>query len=142
MVDFPTPSGYRQSTVPPPFPTSDDTPTAQRFARKRLYFWFGLAALLHVGLLLAFFLSPKLRLKAGYSPDRWVQILPIPAEQSLPTPAAAPAEKKAPKAAASRASGTATPSPGKTKPATHQSHQVNPSAETGSTPLPAAGNSP
>jgi hypothetical protein len=77
VIELPAPSGYRQSSVPPVFPTSEDSLQTKRFRRKRLYFWFGVAVALHIALLLTFFLSPKLRLKAGYSPDRWVQIVPL-----------------------------------------------------------------
>ena len=95
IAEPPNPAAYRQSSVPPDFPTSDDTPTAKRFARKRVYFWFGVAVAFHVILLLVFFLTPKLRLKAGYASDRWVEVLPMteappgPAP-TVPAPASAP----------------------------------------------------
>ncbi len=142
MVDFPTPSGYRQSTVPPVFPTTEDSPVAKRFERKRLYFWFGVAVLLHVALLLAFFLSPKLRLKASYSPDRWVQILSIPAEPPQAQDAAAvekaPAEEK-------KKSGAATPpapKASKHSAVAHPTHQPKPALETSGAQRPPPDASP
>jgi hypothetical protein len=71
-----TPSSYRQSNpaVLPPPPLSEK---ARRLRRKRLIFGFSIAAALHVGLILAWWLTPPLRLKASYSPERWVQVLPL-----------------------------------------------------------------
>jgi hypothetical protein len=90
MIDLPTPSGYRQTV--PAFPNTEPGAETQRADRKRRFIWFGVAAALHAALLLALFLTPPLRLKAGYAPDRWVQIVSVPLkEPDPPVPAPAPA---------------------------------------------------
>jgi hypothetical protein len=83
-VNLPAPSGYRQ--LVPNFQAPELPPDAQRRERRRLVLWFGVALGLHVALLLALFLTPPLRLKASYAPDRWVHIMPIPAVASPPAP--------------------------------------------------------
>jgi hypothetical protein len=93
-INLPAPSGYRQSV--PIFQGPELSPDAQRSERRRLVLWFGVAVALHAALLLALFLTPPLRLKASYAPDRWVHIMPIPALSS-PSPPIAPPTPKAKK---------------------------------------------
>jgi hypothetical protein len=73
-INLPPPSGYRQ--LVPAFQPPTLAPDAQRRERSRLLLWFGVALGLHAALLLALFLTPPLRLKASYAPDRWVHIMP------------------------------------------------------------------
>jgi hypothetical protein len=89
---LPTPSGYRQLN-PAVIPFAPVSPTSRLSRRKRLVIGFCIAAALHVGLILAWWLTPPLRLKASYAPERWVQVLPLvkpetevkPVEQPVPT---------------------------------------------------------
>jgi hypothetical protein len=81
------PSGYRQlnpAVLPVP-PVGEKTRASRR---RRLIVGFGVAAALHVGLVLAWWLTPPLRLKATYAPERWVQVLPMVKPE--PPPAEAP----------------------------------------------------
>jgi hypothetical protein len=94
-INLPPPSGYRQ--LVPAFQPPTLAPDAQRRERSRLLLWFGVALGLHAALLLALFLTPPLRLKASYAPDRWVHIMPIPAVSSLPAPIASPPAPRAKK---------------------------------------------
>ncbi|MEA3151043.1 MAG: hypothetical protein QOD56_1982 [Gammaproteobacteria bacterium] len=75
------------------------------FTRKRVVIGFAVAAALHVGLGLAWWLTPPLRLKASYAPERWVHVMPLPKPEALqpvpppakdPTPAIVPDKKKPP----------------------------------------------
>lgn len=98
MADFPTPIGYRQLT-PAILGTPPVTERMRRFERKRVVIGIAIAAVLHLALGLAWWLTPPLRLKAGYSPDRWVQILSLPKPELVAAPAAtrsAPAVKPTP----------------------------------------------
>ena len=83
---LPTPSGYRDAHPrvlgPPP-----QSPKARFFERKRVIVGFAIAAVLHVGLVLAWWLTPPLRLKAGYAPERWVPVSSLPAPRAEKPPA-------------------------------------------------------
>jgi hypothetical protein len=87
-IDFPAPAGYRQLhpavlDVPPP------TAKGRLFQRKRLMIGLAIAAALHIGLILAWFLTPRERLKVGIDPNRWVPVVSIPQPQpAKPAPAA------------------------------------------------------
>jgi hypothetical protein len=108
VADFPTPIGYRQLT-PAILGTPPVTEKMRRFERKRVVIGIAIAAVLHLALGLAWWLTPPLRLKAGYSPDRWVQILSLPKQEVVtappptrlvpavkPAPAKGPAQKALP----------------------------------------------
>ena len=113
-----TPAGYRLSNPavlgPPPM-----SEKAKRLRRKRLVIGFSIAAALHVGLILAWWLTPPLRLKASYAPERWVQVLPLtkpdlpPVAETPPAPAAAPAAEPLRKKSRKthKATAVATPAP-------------------------------
>ncbi len=89
-VNLPPPSGYRQTV--PAFNVPDPDPDVGRLGGGRIVLWACVAVGLHVALLLAIFLTPPLRLKASYGPDRWVQIMSLaPTPQPVssgPAPAA------------------------------------------------------
>lgn len=90
---LPTPAAYRQIN-----PAVLSVPTLSKRARflqrKRVLIGFAVAVALHAGLVLAWLLTPPLRLKASYAPERWVRILPIVAYAApppvIPAPAAVP----------------------------------------------------
>jgi hypothetical protein len=87
-----TPSGYRQLN-PAVLPLAPFSERARTSRRRRLMIGFGIAAALHVGLVLAWWLTPPLRLKASYAPERWVQVLPVaptPAPPAVAPPSMAP----------------------------------------------------
>jgi hypothetical protein len=90
-----TPSSYRLANpaVLPVAPVSEQTRASRR---KRIVIGFSIAAALHAALVLGWWLSPPLRLKASYAPERWVQVLPV--EKPAPPAALAPAEAAAPTA--------------------------------------------
>jgi hypothetical protein len=86
-----TPSGYRQLN-PAVLPLAPASEKARISRRRRLMIGFGVAAALHVGLVLAWWLTPPLRLKANYAPERWVQVLPVvppPSPPAIAPPAVA-----------------------------------------------------
>lgn len=83
MIDLPTPSGYRAAV--PAFASTEPAAPARRAERKRRLAWFAIAVALHVALLLGLWLTPPLRLKAGYAPERWVQVVALP-KKSAQTP--------------------------------------------------------
>jgi len=75
-VDLPNPASFRELR-----PAILGTPPSMKtrwFERKRVLTALGIAAFLHVSLGLAWWLTPPLRLKAGYAPDRWVQVVSLP----------------------------------------------------------------
>jgi hypothetical protein len=84
MIDRPTPAAYRQSI--PAFPSTEPSIATRRFERKRHIIWFSVAVALHGALFLGLWLTPPLRLKAGYAPDRWVQVVSV--AKGAPEPAA------------------------------------------------------
>jgi hypothetical protein len=95
---IPTPADYRRNA--PIFTNSDAGESAQRYRRKRLWMWFGVAVALHAALLLTLWLTPPLRLKWNPSPDAWVLVTslskPVPlekdgsdAQKTAPDPATA-----------------------------------------------------
>ena len=88
VPELPTPAAYRQTTPavlgPPP---SDEK--SRLFTRRRVVIGFGVAVLLHALLIVGWWLSPPLRLKAGYAPERWVPVLSLPKPAS-PAPAPPP----------------------------------------------------
>lgn len=97
IAPLPSLSDYRQ--IKPTLATKDTsmeiTPVVRRFQRKKLFIWFGVAVALHAALLLAFFLTPPMRLKWSPPPEDWVPVV------SLPKPEPAPvAERPAPLAQA------------------------------------------
>jgi hypothetical protein len=86
-VNLPPPSGYRQTVPAMNVPEPD--PAVGRLGGGRLALWACVAVGLHAALFLAIYLTPPLRLKVGYGPDRWVQIMAITPAPS-PPPTAAP----------------------------------------------------
>lgn len=101
IAPLPSLSDYRQ--IKPTLATKDTsmeiTPAVRRFRRKKLLIWFGVAAALHAAALLAFFLSPPMRLKWNPPPEDWVPVVSLPKPD--PVPASPPvAEKTAPQAQA------------------------------------------
>ena len=97
IAPLPSLSEYRQ--IKPTLATRDTsmeiTPVVRRFRRKRLLIWFGVAAALHAALLLAFFLTPKMRLKWTPPPEDWVPVVSLPKPEPAPLPTPVP-EKPAP----------------------------------------------
>ncbi len=96
-----TPASYRQVN-PAVLPLPPVSEKARRQRRRRLIVGFGVAAALHVGLVLAWWLAPPLRLKATYAPERWVRVLPIAKTEAVKpvqplvepaTPMGTPAQK-------------------------------------------------
>jgi len=85
-IELPMPSAFRQLR-PAILGTPPITRTARLFERKRVIVGLCIAAGLHIVLGFAWWLSPPLRLKAGYGPDRWVQILSLGKTE---TPASSP----------------------------------------------------
>ena len=87
VIEFPPPSGYRNlHPAPLDLPTPDAN--GRRQQRRRRVIGLCIAAALHVGIVVAWLLTPPLRLKAGYSPDRWVPVVSIPKPVAAPLPAA------------------------------------------------------
>jgi hypothetical protein len=87
--ELPNPADYRKTTPAVLGEHPVDAKT-RLFTRKRVIIGFAVAAALHVGLVLAWWLTPPLRLKAGYAPERWVHVMPLPkpdAPQPVPPPA-------------------------------------------------------
>jgi hypothetical protein len=86
IAPLPSLSDYRQ--IKPTLATKDTsmeiTPVVRRFQRKKLFIWFGVAVALHVALLLAFFLTPPMRLKWSPSPEDWVPVVSLPKPEPLP----------------------------------------------------------
>ena len=76
-IQFPTPSGYRE-LHPAVLDLPPLTAKGRSFHRRRWLIGLSVAAALHVGIVLAWFLTPPLRLKASYAPDRWVPVVSIP----------------------------------------------------------------
>jgi hypothetical protein len=87
-VNLPPPSGYRQTVPAMNVPEPD--PAVGRLGGGRLALWACVAVGLHAALFLAIYLTPPLRLKVGYGPDRWVQIMAITPAPSAPPRAPAP----------------------------------------------------
>lgn len=98
VPELPTPSAYRQTTPavlgPPP---SDEQ--SRLFTRRRGVIGFGVAVLLHAVLIMGWWLSPPLRLKAGYAPERWVPVLSLPKPPPAPPSPAAVHPASAPSGA-------------------------------------------
>jgi len=97
IAPLPSLSEYRQ--IKPTLATKDTsmeiTPVVRRFQRKKLIIWFGVAVALHAALLLAFFLTPPMRLKWSPPPEDWVAVVSLPKPEPVPVP-----EKQAPQAQA------------------------------------------
>ena len=97
IAPLPSLSEYRQ--IKPTLATKDTsmeiTPVVRRFQRKKLIIWFGVAVALHAALLLAFFLTPPMRLKWSPPPEDWVPVVSLPKPEPVPLP-----EKPAPQAQA------------------------------------------
>jgi hypothetical protein len=100
--ELPTLADYRKTTPAVLGELPVDAKT-RLFTRKRVIIGFAVAAALHVGLVLAWWLTPPLRLKAGYAPERWVHVMPLPKPEALqpvpppakdPSPAIVPDTKK------------------------------------------------
>jgi len=93
IAPLPSLSEYRQ--IKPTLATKDTsmeiTPVVRRFQRKKLFIWFGVAVALHAALLLAFFLTPPMRIKWTPPPEDWVPVVSLPKPEPVPVP-----EKPAP----------------------------------------------
>ncbi len=92
ITPLPPLSAYRQ--IKPTLATKDTgseiTPAMRRARRKKLFIWFGVAVALHTALLLAFFLTPKMRLKWSPPPEDWVPVVSLP----KPAPIVEPVPEK------------------------------------------------
>jgi len=125
IAPLPSLSDYRQ--IKPTLATKDTsmeiTPVVRRFQRKKLFIWFGVAAALHAALLLAFFLTPPMRIKWTPPPEDWVPVVSLPKPAPVPVP-----EKPSPQAQAVAPS----------KPAKHSTTKPKsqPHAQTTSQPQP------
>lgn len=88
IAPLPSLSDYRQ--IKPTLATKDTsmeiTPVVRRFQRKKLFIWFGVAAALHAALLLAFFLTPPMRIKWSPPPEDWVPVVSLPKPEPVPAP--------------------------------------------------------
>ena len=88
IAPLPSLSDYRQ--IKPTLATKDTsmeiTPVVRRFQRKKLVIWFGVAAALHAALLLAFFLTPPMRIKWTPPPEDWVPVVSLPKPEPVPAP--------------------------------------------------------
>ena len=88
IAPLPSLSDYRQ--IKPTLATKDTsmeiTPVVRRFQRKKLVLWFGVAAALHAALLLAFFLTPPMRIKWTPPPEDWVPVVSLPKPEPAPVP--------------------------------------------------------
>jgi hypothetical protein len=97
IAPLPPLSEYRQ--IKPTLATKDTsmeiTPVVRRFQRKKLFIWFGVAVALHAALLLAFFLTPPMRIKWTPPPQDWVPVVSLPKPEPVPVP-----QKPAPQAQA------------------------------------------
>jgi hypothetical protein len=83
------PASYRQS-VPASLPLPVVSATAKRSRRQWLVIGAAIAILFHLGVFLTWYLTPPLRLKASYAPERWVHILPVAKPVDPPTSTATP----------------------------------------------------
>jgi hypothetical protein len=92
IAPLPSLSDYRQ--IKPTLATKDTsmeiTPVVRRFRRKRLLIWFGVAAGLHAALLLAFLLTPAMRIKWTPPPEDWVPVVSLPKPEPVPPPTPVP----------------------------------------------------
>jgi len=126
IAPLPSLSDYRQ--IKPTLATKDTsmeiTPAVRRFRRKRLLIWFGVAAALHAAALLAFFLSPPMRIKWNPPPEAWVPVVYLPKPEPVPAPPPA-AEKPAPQAQAQAAALSKSAKHGATKPKTQAQTQTS-----------------
>jgi hypothetical protein len=124
IAPLPSLSDYRQ--IKPTLATKDTsaeiTPAMRRARRKKLVLWFGAAVALHTAILLAFFLTPKMRLKWSPPPEDWVPVVslpkPEPAPPVVPVPAAEKPTPKVPALAPSKSSKRSASKP-KSPPQTH-----------------------
>ncbi len=89
IAELPGPAAYRQLHPVPPTPPPPSR-KVRFYERRRVFIGFAIAVACHAAAGLAWWLSPALRLKVGYAPDRWVPVLSIPAsgpqEPTPPTP--------------------------------------------------------
>jgi len=77
-LDLPGPSAYRDLMRPAVLAVPTESAKARWFERKRVIVGIAIAAAFHISIGLALWLTPPLRLKVGYSPDRWVQVVSVP----------------------------------------------------------------
>jgi hypothetical protein len=113
VAELPTPADYRKTTPAILGPPQVDE-KSRIFSRKRVVIGFGVAAALHVGLGLAWWLTPSLRLKVGYAPERWVPVLSLPKPPPEP-----PRSEAAPPAATPTTSAVSPATPRKKRGKSH-----------------------
>jgi hypothetical protein len=83
-LDLPGPSAYRDLMRPAVLAVPTESAKARWFERKRVIVGIAIAAAFHISIGLAIWLTPPLRLKVGYSPDRWVQVVSVPPHEDTP----------------------------------------------------------
>lgn len=121
-LELPRPSAYRDLMRPDILATPPVSDQARWFERKRVVVGIAIAAAFHISIGLALWLTPPLRLKVGYAPDRWVQVVSVAPHEDVPR--AAPAHEKLTHAepASGKLHAThaapATPAPGSSRPPT------------------------
>jgi len=93
-LDLPAPSAYRDLMRPAVLAVPTESAKARWFERKRVIVGIAIACAFHISIGLAIWLTPPLRLKLGYAPDRWVQVVSVPPQQA--PLAKAPSESHAP----------------------------------------------